>query len=220
MPKRVQASHFPIGHAPVHVTYRLAGSIPQAELKRLLRARDERLRALNDRFATVRTAAEKALLVKEQFAAAAEFELSIDRALHAIYTGDFYLQDPVVRGIVMDSWAALHRRGDICVIALCVMGNHVHVLLKAPAGVEEVAIGPLFGRHKTYTARLANQHLGRVGEPFWVRHYFDRTVRSGKFLRALWYVVNNPVKAGLVVEWRDWAGTYVPPEYEGMLRPG
>jgi len=33
-----------------------------------------------------------------------------------------------------------------------------------------------------------------------------------EFTRILAYIVNNPVKAGLVDEWRDWPYTYVNPE--------
>ena len=32
-------------------------------------------------------------------------------------------------------------------------------------------------------------------------------------MRVMWYVVNNPVKAGLVNRWSDWPYTWVHPEY-------
>ena len=68
-------------------------------------------------------------------------------------------------------------------------------------------------RHKTFTARECNLLRQTSGKPFWAAKYFDRTVRQGKWLIAMWYVLNNPVKAGMVADWQQWGGTYVNPTY-------
>ena len=48
--------------------------------------------------------------------------------------------------------------------------------------------------------REANKLLGTTGQ-FWEREYFDRLIRNAAELeRAVRYVVENPVKAGL----KDW----------------
>lgn len=99
------------------------------------------------------------------------------------------------------------------------MGNHVHTILKAPPAIMAVPIGPLINRHKTFTARAANILLNRTGRPFWESRYFDVTIRRGRFNTALEYVVNNPVKAGLVEHWQEWSGTYVHPDYLCYLPP-
>ncbi len=50
---------------------------------------------------------------------------------------------------------------------------------------------------KSFTARKANEILGRGGA-FWQREYYDRLIRNGDELeRAVSYVVNNPERAGL-----------------------
>ena len=50
---------------------------------------------------------------------------------------------------------------------------------------------------KSFTARKANEILGRGGA-FWQREYYDRLIRNGDELeRAVRYVVNNPERAGL-----------------------
>jgi len=37
---------------------------------------------------------------------------------------------------------------------------------------------------------------------------FDHVIRAGKFDATVRYVLNNPVKAGLVKDWRDWRWNY------------
>lgn len=50
---------------------------------------------------------------------------------------------------------------------------------------------------KSFTARKANEILGRKGA-FWQREYYDRLIRNGDELeRAVRFVVSNPERAGL-----------------------
>ena len=119
--------------------------------------------------------------------------------------------------IVIESWKFLHARRDVLVYAVCVMGNHVHVVLSGSAGSPDVSLGPIMENHKGYTARMANRKLARTGKTFWESGYFDRRIRQGRFMRVMWYVVRNPVSAGLVRQWEDWPATWVHPEYAPMF---
>lgn len=57
---------------------------------------------------------------------------------------------------------------------------------------------------KRHTARQANLLLGREGE-FWQDESYDHVVRDeAEYRRIVTYVLNNPVKAGLVDAWRLW----------------
>lgn len=57
---------------------------------------------------------------------------------------------------------------------------------------------------KSWTANQANAALGRGGQ-FWQHESYDHVVRDdGEFDRIVNYVLNNPVKAGLVKEWKEW----------------
>ena len=61
---------------------------------------------------------------------------------------------------------------------------------------------------KGYTARKANQLLGRSGA-FWHHESYDHCVRNPTELqRTVTYVLNNPVKVGLVDEWKKWRWSY------------
>jgi len=61
---------------------------------------------------------------------------------------------------------------------------------------------------KRYTAMQANKILNRTGA-FWQHESYDHVVRDGKELeRIIHYVINNPVKAGLVTNAEDWKWSY------------
>jgi len=60
---------------------------------------------------------------------------------------------------------------------------------------------------KARSARECKLILSRSGQ-FWEQESFDHVIRPGKFDATVRYVLNNPVKAGLVNDWRDWRGNY------------
>jgi putative transposase len=67
---------------------------------------------------------------------------------------------------------------------------------------------------KRHTARKANTLLRRSGQ-FWQEESYDRVIRDGEELEhTIWYVLFNPVKAGLVESWEHWKWMYVK---QGML---
>ncbi len=81
------------------------------------------------------------------------------------------------------------------------MPNHAHVVVEA---IDGHSLGEVVRGWKSFTARRANEKLGRVG-PFWHADYFDRYMRNeGHLERTVEYVEQNPVKAGLVAAASDW----------------
>lgn len=57
---------------------------------------------------------------------------------------------------------------------------------------------------KSFTAHECNKLLGRSGR-FWQREPFDRYIRNKQhFQRAVSYIEENPVKAGLCRKPEDW----------------
>ncbi len=86
-------------------------------------------------------------------------------------------------------------------LAWVVMPNHVHVLI---ATVEGWPLSRVIGGWKSFSARRINAALARTG-PLWGREYHDRYVRDEVHLgKAVYYVHNNPVAAGLVDRPEDW----------------
>ncbi len=114
--------------------------------------------------------------------------------------GACYLRDPRIASLVEN--ALLHFDGArYRLIAWVIMPNHVHVLIET---FEGYPLGNILHSWKSYTAKEANRILGRTGQ-FWFREYFDRYIRDERHLgRAIRYIHNNPVKAGLADKPEDW----------------
>lgn len=50
---------------------------------------------------------------------------------------------------------------------------------------------------------------------FWEEETYNRLVRDGDELRrVVRYILNNPVKAGLCEDWKEWKWTYIKSEYD------
>ncbi|NJB87639.1 REP element-mobilizing transposase RayT [Lewinella marina] len=203
---------------PIHVTYRLAGSIPQGRVEELVSWRRSKLEALEAELIDLPPAARSSVFRDRQNLIDAKYERQLDLALHETSHGPFYLLDGCVARAVLESWKYLAAAGDVFVYAVCVMGNHVHAVIRAHRiAADAMDLGRLMCRHKSHTARLANQLLGRTGNPFWEADFFDRRIRDGKFMRVMWYVLQNPVAAGLVADWEDWSHTFVHPQLLEMF---
>ncbi len=114
--------------------------------------------------------------------------------------GQCELKDPQIGGIVRD--ALLFGNGtDYDLLAWVVMPNHVHVLAHLSPGND---LARQLQRWKSFTSHEINRALERTG-PFWAREYFDRFIRNEEHLnRALEYIENNPVTAGLCSSPGEW----------------
>ena len=90
-------------------------------------------------------------------------------------------------------------------LAFCIMPNHIHLLFNLLPGAP--VLSKVMQDLKKYTAVHGNRLLGRTGR-FWETESYDHIVRDSEFERILMYILNNPVKAGLVQDWEDWNWTY------------
>lgn len=216
--KQFYRRKLPHRHSPgatLFVTFRLAGSIPKSVLERWL--------------------AEKALQDRQPMKSESKVEFQrrwfseFEDILHKAQTGPTWLSDPTVAKIVADSLKYRDDR-DYRLHAYSIMSNHGHTLftpmLNERSLIEIKGSSPLrfestdpplpaiMKSLKGYTARQANLHLKRTGQ-FWEEESYDHEVRDGaEFGRIVRYILNNPVKAGLVRHWSEWPWNYVAPDCE------
>jgi len=74
-----------------------------------------------------------------------------------------------------------------------------------------VQLDQIMKRIKGPTAVYCNRKLGLSGK-FWERESYDMYIRNEKmFNNVLLYILNNPVKAGIVNNWKDYPGNYCKP---------
>jgi REP element-mobilizing transposase RayT len=86
-------------------------------------------------------------------------------------------------------------------LAWTIMPNHVHILIETQ---DAWPISGILHSWKTWTAKQINAHLGRTGT-VWQRDYHDRYIRDGEHLANVTrYIEQNPVKARLCADAKDW----------------
>ena len=223
---RRRLPHYQPPGATFFVTYRLAGSLPTEVIVRLKEEREESKRRIRAAKSDVER---KKLLYEETRRYFGRFDAFLDAAT----TGPKWLNQPEVATIVRE---AIHYRDgkQYDLYAYTIMPNHVHMVFdverndishnnvgrpdwspykglnrgkSAPYRVTRILEGL-----KWFTALRANEVLSRSGA-FWQHESYDHVVRDGTELeRIVWYVLNNPVKAGLCNDWKKWKWTYLKPD--------
>jgi len=171
--------HFNQAGIKQHVTVHLADSLPETALRRM--------------------ELEINHLPSEQQKTARRVRL--ERLLDAGY-GSCILRQPECARVV--ELALLFGDGTrYRLLAWVVMPNHVHLLLEEMHGWP---VGKVMQSWKRHTTReLRGLVGGRRSGPIWQRDSWDRFIRDADHLAATRrYIEENPAKAGLCNQARDW----------------
>ncbi|RYE85370.1 MAG: hypothetical protein EOO65_00535 [Methanosarcinales archaeon] len=180
------------------VTFRLAGSLPNQVI--------EQLKA---EYAQPEYGQEEA---SQSYARQRRYFGAFDHLLDTDNLGPTWLRQAEVAAVVAE---ALHFRAgrEYTLWAYCLMANHVHLLVS----LLDEAANPFFRTLqslKARTARGCNELLGRTNAAFWQAESYDHCVRDAPEMdRIVAYILNNPVKAGLVDDWTQWPYTYLNPDW-------
>lgn len=212
--------------ATLFLTFRLAGSIPRS-IVRQYKAKRNWLEAELNRVAASaeRTKTESQILKRDRILEfQREWFAKFEDILHRAEHGPLWLAQPAIRELVREK--LFMDDGDKYRLdAFSIMANHVHAVFRPfldlpnlrevrdqgrPRFVtDEQTLAEIMQSLKGVTAREANKVLKRRGS-FWETESFDHYVRNEvEFERIVKYTLNNPVKARLVDDWRDWPGNYV-----------
>lgn len=113
---------------------------------------------------------------------------------------------PQARDLVLASCVREHETA-YWIDTVVVMPDHVHTIVMP---YETTNLASVLRRIKGRSAYQVNRHSGRSGA-LWQRESFDRMVRSGDNLeKKRVYILENPVRAGLVERWEDYRWIWVP----------
>ncbi len=176
--------HWEVEGAVYFVTFRLVDSLPKMALQEISLERRDIL-ATASQMDRGLSAIERRRLGQLQ---ARRVEKTLDAG-----AGDCFLRNTNVAGVVVNALKEFDG-SRYWLFAWCVMPNHVHVLFQT---IGDIPIAGILHSWKSYSAKAANQILGRTGE-FWQREYYDRLIRNAsEFDRAMRYVAENPSRAGL-----------------------
>ena len=117
------------------------------------------------------------------------------------------LQDPAIANAVMEAWWEAAARCAFRLWALCVMPDHVHAMVEATdetSSLSDVVRG---------AKMLCLGRTRSIGRLRWQRRFHDHALRERENpVDTIAYVINNPVRRGLVEAWQDWPFSYVDPD--------
>lgn len=192
--------------SPLFITFNLADSMPGEVVKELKAQREQEMQY-------AQSLGEHYIIQKKHFG---RYDQWLDRCEH----GPHWLASENIAQIVADE---IHSKADAQyqLIAYCVMPNHVHLLIELLAldpkphhgKSAKYPVGDMMRLLKGRTSRYCNLALNRNGA-FWHHESYDHYVRGEEeFSRIIAYIINNPVKAGLAKEWKDWKFSYVNLEF-------
>ena len=125
------------------------------------------------------------------------------------------LAAPEPAEIIIGSLAYLRTVNRIRLLAFCIMPDHYHAMFfLLPEAKSLSAVMEQIGR---YTAGRINQSLRRTGR-FWQDGFYDHRCRDEDDMNdRLWYIENNPVRAGLVEKPEQWEYSSAHRSRAGML---
>jgi len=195
--------HIQPKNATLFVTFRLHGSIPIE----VLRLHQEQKKLAEQQLAAILDSqvkqGEKYIEQKRQFG-------RYDSYLDSASQGPMWLADSQIAQILVD---AFHYRDEEVyrLDAFCIMSNHVHIVFTPleKGDNEYYSLSSIMHSLKRHTAAEANKVLGRAGKTFWQSESYDHVVRDLiEWRNIIMYVLNNPVKAGLVDSHEQWAWSY------------
>lgn len=111
-----------------------------------------------------------------------------------------YILAPIARDIVLGCCLYEHdRRANLR--AAVIMPDHVHLVLTP---YEVFLLPKILGELKSAASHKINKALNRTG-PLWQEESFDHRIRSDEGVNAkIAYVLQYPVRAGLVRNARDY----------------
>jgi len=205
--------HWQPVNSVLFVTFRLAGSLPLKVIEDLRHQHQQAQKALEKIADPTARHSQANLDSRRTFG-------KWDEALDKCERGARWLAEPEIAEIVAQALQDRDRK-VFDLFAYCIMPNHVHLVCQIVSPQDDRNDNPASGKDeypimlhkimkslKGYTAYQANLILGRKGT-FWQEENYDHVARDAKELdRIIQYVINNPVKAGLVKNWEEWPWTY------------
>lgn len=206
---RRKLPHIQLNRGTFSVTFLLDGALPREKLNSLKELRKRLMESAEYNGLGV-SLKDKYQIHKSIFD---KYESLLDNSK----SGPVWLKERKIAEIVMES---IHHRDGILydLYAYCIMSNHVHMIFEhivdSNRKPSNHPISDILRDLKKFTARKSNIILNRSGK-FWQIESYDHVIRNDSELEnQIAYVLHNPVKAGLVLNWEDWPYTYCKKEFK------
>jgi REP element-mobilizing transposase RayT len=124
--------------------------------------------------------------------------------LFSITIGTFKRRNLFKDSLIADKIISTLNSGPIAkqtdMFAYCLMPDHLHILISVKNG----NLIEIIGGWKKFSGSLLRK-TGLNG-PFWQRGFYDHALRKDEdIVKTTEYMVMNPVRAGLVNQWREYS---------------
>ncbi len=174
--------HWTLDGAAYAVCFRLSDSLPRSATGRWRREGTALL-----------AGADTSLTPKQESRRLESFAEPVERYLDAGH-GACWLRRPDIARVAANALQHFDR-DRYCLLAWCVMPNHVHAVVQPLKGH---TLPEILKSWKGFIGKEASRLLGLHGE-FWQPEYYDHLIRdSDDLAHAIRYVEKNPAKAGLL----------------------
>jgi len=113
-----------------------------------------------------------------------------------------YFLEPRIAQLIEDALGFGRNKNEIVLFCYCVMPDHLHILLSLndtyPKRLQEWV-----SAFKRFTSKKTFELFGI--KPLWQKNFYDHIVRKEESLNNIAeYIVNNPVRKGIVEEWEQY----------------
>ena len=113
----------------------------------------------------------------------------------AIFTNDFLNRK------IIDCISSQKQQLDFKIFCYCLMPNHLHLLLTPPGS--GATVSQFISALKSMSTRLCWKH-GITGK-VWQGRFYDHILRKNEGIETgVEYILHNPVRKGLIEDWRDY----------------
>ncbi|MBN1398694.1 MAG: transposase [Bacteroidetes bacterium] len=202
---RRRLPHIQPQNAAFFITFRLANSLPINAVLELIMEQQN----MENRIIKANNIQLKRKLLEEK---QRKYFGHFDEYLERIKKNPKWLVKAEIAEMVGDS-IKFYDGKTYTIIAFCIMPNHVHLIIENC----KMQLFKVMQKIKSYTAIKANRILNCNGQ-FWHHESYDRVIRDrSEYDNFIWYVMQNPVKAGLCNNWKNWRWSYLKTEYYNVM---
>jgi len=93
------------------------------------------------------------------------------------------------------------ERTSFLIYVYCLMPDHMHILLSPPG--DGISVSQFIGGFKSKTTRIA-WNYGIQGK-LWQGRFYDHVLRKKEKMNVVGeYILNNPIRKGIVDDWRKY----------------
>jgi len=182
---RMRLPHWEVEGGQYFVTIRLHGSLPKEVLSYIKRLKESADLCQNEI---------ESLKFNRQIFKVVENSLHRNQECNLLTKGS-------VPKVISEAVGYYQQKGIWNVYEYVIMPNHLHLFF----GEVKESLRKVIGDFKHWTTREINKVCGSKGKQIWQREWFDHWSRSSDYdERFCEYIRNNPVKAGLCKNYKEW----------------